>query len=270
MKTTNHGKLMTVVAVGMLMAGVSARATETDDRVESAARKSYVFQTYLKGDSIKIDSKAGVVTLTGTVSSDAHKTMTERTVEGLPGVKSVHNRLEVKGETAAEKSDAWITARVMSTLTFHRNVNGDTTKVYTKDGHVTLNGEATSSAQKDLTGEYAKDVSGVKDVKNDMTVSKAKNPEDRSVTEKIGDTASKVGDKVGDMKESVDDASTTALVKMTLLYHQSTSALNTTVKTNDGVVTLGGKAKNAAEKDLATKLIRDVHGVKNVINTMAI
>jgi len=55
-----------------------------------------------------------------------------------------------------------------------------------------------------------------------------------------------------------------------LLYHRSTSALNTTVETKEGVVTLAGKAKNAAEKDLATKLVSDVHGVKKVVNNMTI
>jgi hyperosmotically inducible periplasmic protein len=55
-----------------------------------------------------------------------------------------------------------------------------------------------------------------------------------------------------------------------LLYHRSTSALNTKVETKEGVVTLSGKAKNAAEKDLATKLVNDVYGVKSVVNTMTI
>jgi len=43
------------------------------------------------------------------------------------------------------------------------------------------------------------------------------------------------------------------IAKRTLLYHRSTSALNTSVKTKNGVVTLTGRAKNASEKDLATK-----------------
>jgi hyperosmotically inducible protein len=37
-------------------------------------------------------------------------------------------------------------------------------------GIVTLQGEATSQAQKDLTTEYANDVNGVKGVKNRMTI----------------------------------------------------------------------------------------------------
>ena len=70
--------------------------------------------------------------------------------------------------------------------------------------------------------------------------------------------------------DQIDDASITGLAKMTLLYHRSTSALNTSVTTKNGVVTLTGKAKNAAEKDLATKYVNDVNGVKSVKNQMTI
>jgi osmotically-inducible protein OsmY len=57
---------------------------------------------------------------------------------------------------------------------------------------------------------------------------------------------------------------------MSLLYHRSTSGLKTKVETKNGVVTLHGKAKNAAEKDLATKFAKDVNGVKSVENLMTI
>jgi osmotically-inducible protein OsmY len=40
--------------------------------------------------------------------------------------------------------------------------------------------------------------------------------------------------------------------------------------TEEGVVTLSGKAKNASEKDLATELVSDVHGVKSVVNNMTV
>ena len=137
-------------------------------------------------------------------------------------------------------------------LSFHRSVSGSKTEVNVKDGIVTLRGEATSQAQKDLTTEYAKDVEGVKDVKNEMTVAKTSVKPDKTVGEKV------------------DDASITAQVKMTLLSHRSTSALNTKVRTKNSVVTLGGKAKNAAEKELATKFVNDVKGVKSVNNQMTI
>ncbi|MBU1397963.1 MAG: BON domain-containing protein, partial [Proteobacteria bacterium] len=147
-----------------------AFASMTDDRIESSAKQSYVFKTYLKGDDIKIQSKDGVVSLTGTVSEESHKSLARETVASLPGVKSVDNKLEVKGEVPAAYTDAWLITKVKSTLLFHRNVNATATEIFAKDGTVTLRGKATSAAQMDLTNEYAKDVEGVKNVKNEMTV----------------------------------------------------------------------------------------------------
>ena len=70
--------------------------------------------------------------------------------------------------------------------------------------------------------------------------------------------------------EAIDDASITALVKTSLLYHRSTSAVSTKVETKEGVVTLTGKAKTAAGKDLAGKYAGDVDGVKSVYNNMTV
>jgi hyperosmotically inducible protein len=246
-----YSVVLMVAAVALLVTSVRVHASTMDDRIQTSAEKSYVFKTYLKGDDIKIQSKDGVVSLTGTVSEESHKSLAQETVASLPGVKSVDNRLEVKGEHPAEKSDAWITTKVKTTLLFHRNVSV-MTEVNTKDGIVTLKGDADNQAQKDLTTEYAKDVDGVKDVKNEMTVSK---------------TLKKTHDTVG---EKIDDASITAQVKLSLLFHRSTSAVNTKVETNNGVVTLSGKAGNAAEKDLVTKPVNDIKGVKSVKNEMTI
>lgn len=58
-----------VAAVALLALSVPAMAApDMDSRIESSARQSYVFKTYLQGDDIKIQSKNGAVTLTGVVS----------------------------------------------------------------------------------------------------------------------------------------------------------------------------------------------------------
>jgi len=240
-------------AVAALVTFVPLQASEIDDRIESSAQKSYVFKTYLKGNDIKIQSNNdGVVTLTGTVADEFHQSLAQETVTGLPGVKSVDNRLELKGERPAKNSDAWLITKVKTAFLFNRNVSASQTEVNAKDGIVTLRGEANSQAQRELTTEYAKDVEGVKDVKNKMTVSK---------------TSKKPGEAMG---EKIDDASITAQVKMALLFHRSTSTNNTKVETNEGIVTLGGKAGNGAEKDLVTKLVTNINGVKSVVNNMTI
>lgn len=241
-----------VTAVILFLFSLPVQASEMDELIESSARDSYVFKTYLIGDDIKIQSKDGAVTLTGIVSEESRRGLARETVAGLPGVRSVDNRLEVKGASPTLNSDAWLVQKVKTTLLFHRNVSAATTEVNVKDGIVTLRGDAASQAQKELTTEYAKDVDGVKDVKNEMTVSMASKTTIAKVVEKI------------------DDASITAQVKMTLLFHRATSALNTKVETKNGEVTLYGKASNAAEKDLVNKLVNDINGVQSVNNRMTI
>jgi osmotically-inducible protein OsmY len=240
---------MMVAAVALLMTSATVYASK-DSRIESSAKQSYVFKTYLQGDDINVQSKDGAVTLTGTVADSHHKSLAQETVANINNVKSVDNKLVIKGTAPAENSDAWLTTKVKTMLLFNRNVSA-MTEVNTTNGIVTLQGKADNQAQMDLTTEYAKDVEGVKGVKNEMTVGK------------ISKKKQTVGGKI-------DDASITAQVKMTLLYHRSTSAINTSVSTKRGVVTLTGKAKNAAEKDLAAKFANDVNGVKSVNNRMTI
>ncbi len=117
---------------------------------------------------------------------------------------------------------------------------------------MTLKGEAASAAQKDLTAEYAKDIEGVKEVKNEMTVAATPEQPERTKGQKI------------------DDASVTAQIKTALSNHRSTSAMKTKVETRNGEVTLSGIAKNAAEKALVTKLVTDIRGVTSVKNEMTV
>jgi len=244
--------LLMVAALALLAFSVPVHAANMDSRIELSAKQSYVFKTYLQSDDIKIQSKDGAVTLTGIVSENFHKSLAQETVADLPGVTSVDNRLEVKGAPPTANSDAWLRDKVKVALLFHRSVSARTTEVEVKDGIATLRGEALSQSQKELTTEYARDVEGIKDVKNEMSVSTTSKKTPRTVGEKI------------------DDASISAQVRMSLLNHRSTSVLNTKVKTKRGVVTVGGTARNTAEMDLVTKLITDIDGVKSVKNRMTI
>lgn len=247
---TSISTITLVAAAAALLLGVTVQAANVDDSIEASAKESYVFTNYLNDDDIKIQSKEGSVTLTGSVVDESHKSLAGETVANLPEVESVDNQLVIKGESPSEMSDAWLLTKVKSTLLFHRSVSA-ATEVDVKDGIVTLRGVADNQAQKDLTTEYVKDIEGVKKVNNEMALAKTVQ------------TAHTVGEKI-------DDASITALVKMTLLAHRSTSALNTSVTTTNGVVTLTGKASSAAERELNAKLAGDVNGVESVENLITI
>jgi hyperosmotically inducible periplasmic protein len=247
--------VLLATAFVLLMSSVPLYASSMDERIESSARESYIFKQYLNDDFIRVASKDGVVTLTGSVNEEPHKKLAAETVENLPGVKSVDNQLVWKGEKIAGSTDALVRERVKLAMLYQRNLSTAKPEIQVQDGVVTVRGQAASKAQIDLATEYIKDVDGVKEVKNDMVVANS----EKTITEKVEDVGA-----------SIDDASITALVKATLLYHRSTSALNTKVETVDGMVKLSGTAENAAEVDLATKFASDVYGVKSVANSMII
>jgi len=253
-QTAMYPLAFAAVTAAMILTSAPLRASENDDKIEASFKKSYVHQTYLKDDAVKVDAEEGVVTLTGTVSEESHKGLAEETAASLPGVTRVDNKLATKAEAAAESKDTWIGRKVKLSLLFHRNVNAGKTTVEVKDGVVTLTGEASSLAQKDLTTEYAADIDGVKEVKNAMAV--------------VAPATAEPADRTAGTK--LDDASITAQVKTALLTHRSTSSVKTKVETRDGEVTLTGIAKNAAEKALVSKLVEDIQGVTGVKNQMTV
>lgn len=236
----------------ILLAGAPLGASEADERIDTSFKKTFVAKTYLKDDAIRAESKDGIVTLTGTVGDESRRTLAEETAAGLPGVTRVDNRLTVKAAAGNESSDSWIGRKVTLALLFHRNVSAGATSVEVKDGVVTLKGAASSTAEKELAAEYAKDIDGVKEVRNEMTVLAAPAASERSAGEKI------------------DDASITAQIKTALLNHRSTSSLGTRVETRNGDVTLTGIARNPAEKSLVTKIVTDIQGVGSVKNLMTV
>lgn len=111
-------------------------------------------------------------------------------------------------------------------------------------GIVQLNGFVETSAEKSRAGKVARDVGGVKDVKNNLTVKHE-------------------GETVGAV---IDDATVTAKVKAALIDSSRTKAYQIEVETQKGVVQLSGFVDDASAKSAAVEIARSVAGVKSVIN----
>ena len=193
-----------MIAVMMFVGSAPVRASEADDSVDLLFKKTYVYKTYLKDDSLKTETKNGAVILTGTVAEESHKVLAQETVASLPGVISVDNQLQTKAEAASENADTWIGRKVKLVLLFHRNVNAGKTTVDVKDGIVTLTGEASNAAQKELTTEYAQDIEGVKAVKNEMTVMETPPQLERTNDEKMDDASITAPSQNGTTDSSFD------------------------------------------------------------------
>jgi hyperosmotically inducible periplasmic protein len=245
MKIKNLSALLILIASPIALFA----ASDTDRKIEDAAKASYNYRTVLEGQ-VKVSVDDGIVTLTGTVQDADNKDLAADTVENLPGVLGVNNQIKIE-PTYPEHSDAWMAFKIRSRLLVKANVSAADTTVAVQDGVATLGGTADNMAQKELTGVYAMDIDGVKSVNNNIVVQSTP-----PAVETVG--------------ENIDDASITSQVKYALFSHKSTSALKTKITTTDGVVHVTGDADSDAEKSLVTKLAMDVRGTKSVTNDMMV
>jgi osmotically-inducible protein OsmY len=144
-----------------------------DASITASVKSRLLWNDHTDGLDIGVDTINGKVTLTGNATTQAERSLATRLARRTDGVRSVDNRIEVKPsdgglpstEQAGEAiADSWITTKVKSSLLMSNDVDGLDLTVETKDGVVTLGGGASSTAERDLAVEIAKDIKGVKGV----------------------------------------------------------------------------------------------------------
>lgn len=79
-----------------------------------------------------------------------------------------------------------------------------------------------------------------------------------------------VEDKTSQTVQVVDDAAITTALKVKFVADADLKALDISVDTVGGVVTLTGMAPSATAKDRATEIARTVDGVSNVNNNLTV
>ena len=160
-----------------------------DATITASIKSKLMWNDRTDGLEIDVDTAGGRVTLTGTADDAEAKRIATRLARDTDGVVAVDNKLTLDtdraladdddaGERAvaanarddddttgeADVDDAWITTKVKSTLLLSRWVDGLDIDVDTKDGVVSLKGEADSAAERDLAIELADSIRGVERV----------------------------------------------------------------------------------------------------------
>ncbi len=127
----------------------------------------------VKGRQIDVETTQGVVLLRGKVDSDTAKQASADIAKMLDGVKSVKNDLEVVApaarEAVEEKDDA-ITTHVKEQMARDTHLKKTNIAVQTNAGVVSLTGEVRDLMTSGNASWTARQVAGVKSVKNDLTV----------------------------------------------------------------------------------------------------
>ncbi len=142
--------------------------------------------------------------------------------------------------------DATVTTRVKAALAQSDDVKARQVDVETFRGIVQLNGFVDSAEAKDAATDVAREVAGVREVRNNLVV----------------DTQP---DTVG---QAVDDGMITARIKTALIGEDRTKAGQINVTTDNGVVHLSGFVDNNQEKAAASEVARSVAGVREVRNEL--
>jgi hyperosmotically inducible protein len=161
--------------------------------------------------------------------------------------------------TGAAK-DAWITGKVETAFVLNAHLNPFAITTDVDGGKVHLTGMVKTDIDRDLAGAVARGVDGVTSVRNDLKV----DPEAEKKAAEMR-TANR-----RDFGTWVDDATTTAQVKTRLVANSNTHGLKIDVDTRDDIVTLSGRVKTAAEKELAAQIARDTGDVKAVHNDLVV
>jgi hyperosmotically inducible protein len=148
-----------------------------DAWIDGKAEATLLFNGNLNSFDINTDVKMGTVTLTGKVDNEIEKELAEELVLSIEGVKDVENNLTVfnpdikkDSEKASNFTDAKISTVITSRLIFESEVSGLDIDVDVDDRKVTLNGEVSSEAERDLALAIAKNTKDVKSVTDKLKV----------------------------------------------------------------------------------------------------
>lgn len=161
-------------------------------------------------------------------------------------------------DTNTAMTDAWIDGKVETVYLLNTHLNGFAIDTEVENGKVTLTGEVAHDIDRDLAGELAQTVEGVKSVDNQLTV-----VEDESLRKKVEDGAE-------GFASSVQDATITANVKTQLLASEHIKAFDIDVDTEENVVTLSGEVASAKARELAESIAANAAAVKGVNNQLKV
>jgi hyperosmotically inducible periplasmic protein len=171
----------------------------TDSWVTLKVHSQFVPEDTLEGSDIDVDTRAGVVTLNGTVATEAGRTRAIAIAKATDGVTSVTDRLrivapagsmardtarkagdaareagqatkEATGTTGKAITDGWIKSKIAAQYVTEDSLDNSDIDIDISKGAVTLNGAVRTAGARTRAEEIAKATDGVKSVKNDLKV----------------------------------------------------------------------------------------------------
>ena len=144
--------------------------TEYDLQLQRDIMDELEWEPSVHAAAIRVDVKAGVVTLSGYVDSYAEKRATEKAVERICDVLAVVEEIEVRPPAPNERNDEDIARAAAHALEWHTLVPHDRVTAIVEDAWITLDGVVERRYQKRIAEEAVHHLTGVRGITNRITV----------------------------------------------------------------------------------------------------
>jgi hyperosmotically inducible protein len=173
--------LCTALVVGAAFIATPAAAVDiskektlaNDSWLTAKTKIALAADARVKGRQIEVETTEGRVILRGKVDSDEAKRAAEGITAGLDGIKTIKNELQIVAPStrdAVQEKDEAITVRVKEHFAKDAHLKNAAIDVQTNAGVVSLTGEVRDIVTSANASWTARQVPGVKSVKNDLTV----------------------------------------------------------------------------------------------------
>ncbi|OOE92519.1 hypothetical protein BZG76_08305 [Salinivibrio sp. AR647] len=156
-----------------------------------------------------------------------------------------------KNQWQDQAKDAWIDGKAESMLMVNTDLNNFDINTDVEQGVVILTGNVDTELDKSLAGGLVRQIDGVSQVENDLTVSQP-------------------ASKAADLGQAVVDTKVSAALKTSLLLNPDISGTNINVSVEDGVATLSGNVKSDGARDLAVLMAENAQDVERVIDELKV
>jgi hyperosmotically inducible periplasmic protein len=235
----------------------------TDAGITAQVKAAFALSKRISAYEIGVDTKDGVVTLTGQSPSEIDRDLAGNVARDTTGVKQVDNQIRVEPglkpsdaslRESARVTDLEIHAYLRERLTASEFLSGNEINVSVKDRVVTLTGRTQTPRQKAGVEQLARSIPNVADVVNQLSVT---NP---------GAAQSETSERESKDKELANQV-------LFALFNERDNFTNLgtiKVESRNGAVTLSGAVPSRAERALAERVARGVKGVSSVSNRLSV
>jgi osmotically-inducible protein OsmY len=193
------------------------------------------FEPAVNAAHIGIGAHAGVVTLTGFVSSYAEKVAAERAARRVKGVRAIAEEIEIRLPSDKKVADDEIAGRAVDILKWRVGIPASRIGVKVEKGVVTLTGDVEERFHKTEAESAVHNLSGVVGVVNLIRVSAPV--------------------AIAEIKNKIQNA---------LRRNAELDASRITIETEGGKVVLSGKVHAWYERDIAERAAWSTPGVTEV------